>query len=74
MGTFLIIFVRSLNSLQNATMLTPRWPSAGPSGGAGAALLCATCVAESRAERLHRGKGEVGESVVLIVYIITIET
>src|SRR5699024_3383863 len=30
--------VRSLNSLVNAMMLTPFWPRAGPTGGAGVAL------------------------------------
>src|SRR5207248_2665469 len=41
--------VAALNSLQNAMMLTPCWPSAGPTGGAGFAapagiwsLICAT--------------------------------
>ena len=30
--------VRALNALQNSMMLTPRWPSAGPTGGLGFAL------------------------------------
>src|ERR1700724_1179747 len=30
-------FVRSLNCVTNAPMLTPCWPSAGPTGGAGVA-------------------------------------
>ena len=35
--------VRALNCLQNSMMLTPRWPSAGPTGGLGFALPAATC-------------------------------
>ena len=35
--------VRSLNSLVNAMMLTPFWPKAGPTGGAGVALPAGIC-------------------------------
>ena len=35
--------VRSLNSLVNAMMFTPCWPSAGPTGGAGVALPPGIC-------------------------------
>ena len=35
--------VRALKVLQNSMMLTPRWPSAGPIGGAGLACPAATC-------------------------------
>ena len=34
----MLSFVRALYSLQNAAMLTPCCPSAGPTGGAGVAL------------------------------------
>src|SRR5437773_651364 len=57
--------VRSLNCLTNWPMLTPCWPSAGPTGGAGVAcppghwsLICAvTCFAmvfPSRTAAVHR--------------------
>src|SRR6185295_10137660 len=36
-------FVVALNSLQNAMMLTPCWPSAGPTGGAGFACPAGIC-------------------------------
>src|SRR5471032_2397190 len=36
-------FVTALNSLQNAMMLTPCWPSDGPTGGAGFAWPAAIC-------------------------------
>ena len=36
-------FVRSLNSFVNAPMLTPCWPRAGPTGGAGVALPAGIC-------------------------------
>src|SRR5688572_19104597 len=35
--------VAALNSLQNAMMLTPCWPSAGPTGGAGFACPAGIC-------------------------------
>src|SRR5690242_11928942 len=35
--------VRALKSLQNAMMLRPRWPSAGPIGGDGLAAPAGTC-------------------------------
>src|SRR6185437_6409108 len=35
--------VRALKSLQNAMMLTPCWPSAGPTGGEGFALPAGSC-------------------------------
>ena len=35
--------VRALNSLQNSMMLTPCWPSAGPTGGDGLALPAGNC-------------------------------
>src|SRR5579862_8797290 len=35
--------VTALNSLQNAMMLTPCWPSAGPTGGAGFAWPAGIC-------------------------------
>src|SRR5271157_3551218 len=35
--------VTALNSLQNAMMLTPCWPSDGPTGGAGLAWPAAIC-------------------------------
>src|SRR6267154_3674335 len=35
--------VAALNSLQNAMMLTPCWPSAGPTGGAGLAWPAGIC-------------------------------
>src|SRR3954453_15355513 len=35
--------VEALNALQNSMMLTPRWPSAGPIGGAGFAMPAGTC-------------------------------
>ena len=35
--------VRALYSLQKAMMLTPCWPSAGPTGGAGLALPAMIC-------------------------------
>ena len=35
--------VRALNCLQNSMMFTPRWPSAGPTGGLGLAWAAATC-------------------------------
>src|SRR5438045_6336113 len=35
--------VLALKSLQNAMMLTPCWPSAGPTGGAGFALPAGSC-------------------------------
>src|SRR6185437_13137394 len=35
--------VRALKSLQNAMMLTPCWPSAGPTGGEGLALPAGSC-------------------------------
>src|SRR5439155_17987753 len=35
--------VAALNALQNSMMLTPRWPKAGPIGGAGLALPAGTC-------------------------------
>src|SRR5215470_1673668 len=36
-------FVTALNSLQNAMMVTPCWPSAGPTGGAGLACPAGIC-------------------------------
>src|SRR6218665_4170357 len=36
-------WVCALNALQNSMMLTPCWPSAGPTGGAGLALPPGTC-------------------------------
>jgi hypothetical protein len=35
--------VWALNALQNSMMFRPRWPSAGPIGGAGLALPAGTC-------------------------------
>src|SRR5690606_36573740 len=35
--------VRALNALQNSMMLTPCWPSAGPTGGAGLAPPAGHC-------------------------------
>ena len=35
--------VRSLNSLVKAAMLTPCWPRAGPTGGAGVAFPAGIC-------------------------------
>src|SRR5438132_12233670 len=35
--------VWALNALQNSMMLTPRWPSAGPTGGLGFAAPAGTC-------------------------------
>src|SRR5215470_13853593 len=35
--------VRALNVLQNSMMLTPCWPSAGPTGGAGFACPAGHC-------------------------------
>src|SRR5579863_8998128 len=35
--------VTALNSLQNAMMFTPCWPSAGPTGGAGLAWPAGIC-------------------------------
>src|SRR5439155_7053338 len=35
--------VRALNCLQNSMMLTPCWPSAGPTGGAGVAAPALIC-------------------------------
>src|SRR5262245_13148321 len=40
---FSIFCVRALKSLQNCMMLSPRWPSAGPIGGAGLAAPAGTC-------------------------------
>src|SRR5688572_25197258 len=40
---FSIFWVCALNALQNSMMLRPRWPSAGPIGGAGFALPAGTC-------------------------------
>src|ERR1700704_3083778 len=36
-------FVLALKSLQNAIILTPCWPSAGPTGGAGLAAPAGIC-------------------------------
>src|SRR5205085_9169444 len=36
-------FVRALNCLQTSMMLTPCWPRAGPTGGAGLAAPAGTC-------------------------------
>src|ERR1700689_1166231 len=36
-------WVAALNSLQKAMMLTPCWPSAGPTGGAGFACPAGIC-------------------------------
>src|SRR5207253_2850252 len=36
-------WVAALNSLQNAMMLTPCWPSAGPTGGEGFAFPAGSC-------------------------------
>src|SRR5215470_849995 len=36
-------FVLALNSLQKAMILTPCWPSAGPTGGAGLACPAGIC-------------------------------
>src|SRR3954468_5698389 len=36
-------WVCALNALQNSMMLTPCWPSAGPTGGAGLAAPAGTC-------------------------------
>src|SRR5258708_37473056 len=38
-----LVFVRSLNCLQKSMMLTPCWPSAGPTGGAGFAAPAGIC-------------------------------
>src|ERR1051325_2901688 len=35
--------VAALNALQNSMMLTPRWPSAGPTGGLGFACPAGIC-------------------------------
>ena len=35
--------VRALKALQNSMMFRPRWPRAGPIGGAGLALPAGTC-------------------------------
>src|SRR6185312_14556901 len=40
---FSIFWVWALNALQNSMMLRPRWPSAGPIGGAGFAAPAGTC-------------------------------
>src|SRR6476660_9538570 len=40
---FSIFWVCALNALQNSMMFRPRWPSAGPMGGAGFALPAGTC-------------------------------
>src|SRR5919109_772421 len=37
------LLVAALNSLQNAMMLTPCWPRAGPTGGAGLACPAGIC-------------------------------
>ena len=36
-------WVCALNALQNSMMLTPCWPSAGPTGGAGLAAPAGIC-------------------------------
>ena len=36
-------WVWALNALQNSMMLTPCWPSAGPTGGAGFAAPAGIC-------------------------------
>ena len=36
-------WVSALNALQNSMMLTPCWPSAGPTGGAGFAAPAGIC-------------------------------
>jgi hypothetical protein len=38
-----IALVALLNSSQNCLMLTPAWPSAGPTGGAGRAAPAGIC-------------------------------
>jgi hypothetical protein len=38
-----MLWVCALNALQNSMMLTPRWPSAGPTGGAGLAAPAGIC-------------------------------
>ena len=38
-----ICWVTALNSLQNAMMFRPRWPSAGPTGGEGFAFPAGIC-------------------------------
>src|SRR3954466_11987248 len=41
--SFACAWVAALNSLQNPMMLTPCWPSAGPTGGDGFALPAGSC-------------------------------
>src|SRR5436853_2404135 len=41
--SFACACVAALNSLQNPMMLTPCWPSAGPTGGEGFALPAGSC-------------------------------
>ena len=38
-----MFWVCALNSLQNSMILTPRWPSAGPTGGDGLAVPAGIC-------------------------------
>src|SRR5512134_372413 len=42
-SSFAWAWVRALNCLQNSMMLTPCWPSAGPTGGAGVAAPAWIC-------------------------------
>src|SRR5690348_14750497 len=42
-ASFACACVAALNSLQNPMMLTPCWPSAGPTGGEGFALPAGSC-------------------------------
>src|SRR5512136_2593892 len=56
--------VFALNALQKSMMLTPAWPSAGPTGGAGVAfpagiwsLICPTTFFIARSQRKPRSHG-----------------
>src|SRR5271167_2320312 len=77
-----MFWVCALKALQNSMILTPRWPSAGPTGGDGLAAPAGICslidpttflatlnsfpVYSSRDRRLREFDARIGESIVIV--------